>query len=382
MRRRKSDDDAGAMDSLLDTMTNVVGILVIVLVVTQLGVGDAVQRIAETITVGPQDLKDARRELTRVDRDRNALQDELKDFDNLSEQQAQQRLQELLAQIEEQRALLRELQQRQQQREDERSRKVAAQAEALRAQAEEDARLKEELTEQLTAAEGELRNLKAMLAETPERETLPATEITLPDPRPAPEGAQPFIFVCANQKVYPLNLEAFRGEAQRRAQLLAQRMVTNPAEGIDAKRFVEAFNRTPLQDEYFRAQLSASGATPRLVFLPRETGGETERVVVGLRSRFREGLQQVDPSKYYIRFYVRSDSFDIYLAARRVVAASGLLAGWEPQGPKWNYQANLGGSLRFGPPAPPTPKPQPQPPAPQPKPQPNTQPTRPQNVID
>ena len=43
MARRKTaeNDDAGAMDSLLDTMTNVVGILVIVLVVVQLGVGDA-----------------------------------------------------------------------------------------------------------------------------------------------------------------------------------------------------------------------------------------------------------------------------------------------------------------------------------------------------
>ena len=47
MRRKNGNDDEGAMDSLLDTMTNVVGILVIVLVVTQLGVGDAVSRITD-----------------------------------------------------------------------------------------------------------------------------------------------------------------------------------------------------------------------------------------------------------------------------------------------------------------------------------------------
>ena len=41
-RRKKA---LGSLDSLLDTMTNVVGILVILLAVTQLGVGDAVKRI-------------------------------------------------------------------------------------------------------------------------------------------------------------------------------------------------------------------------------------------------------------------------------------------------------------------------------------------------
>ena len=42
---RNSDDDDGGLDSLLDTMTNVVGILVLVLIVTQMSVADVVTRI-------------------------------------------------------------------------------------------------------------------------------------------------------------------------------------------------------------------------------------------------------------------------------------------------------------------------------------------------
>ena len=57
MRRKNGNEDEGAMDSLLDTMTNVVGILVIVLVVTQLGVGDAVSRITESIKVDPEEFE-------------------------------------------------------------------------------------------------------------------------------------------------------------------------------------------------------------------------------------------------------------------------------------------------------------------------------------
>ena len=51
MRRRAKASVGSSLDSLLDTMTNVVGILVIMLVVTQLGVGDAVKRIKGFVDV-------------------------------------------------------------------------------------------------------------------------------------------------------------------------------------------------------------------------------------------------------------------------------------------------------------------------------------------
>ena len=77
MRRKPDDDDAGAMDSLLDTMTNVVGILVIVLVVTQLGVGDAVQRISESIKVDPEQLKENQAKIADLDQQKTLLDAQL-----------------------------------------------------------------------------------------------------------------------------------------------------------------------------------------------------------------------------------------------------------------------------------------------------------------
>ena len=65
MARRKKGNAGGSLDSLLDTMTNVVGILVIVLVVTQLGVGDAVNRIGNNIEINPQTAVDAERAAKR-----------------------------------------------------------------------------------------------------------------------------------------------------------------------------------------------------------------------------------------------------------------------------------------------------------------------------
>ena len=48
-RQRDSGGNGASLDSLLDTMTNVVGILVILLVVTQLSVNEAVERIGEEL---------------------------------------------------------------------------------------------------------------------------------------------------------------------------------------------------------------------------------------------------------------------------------------------------------------------------------------------
>ena len=50
MRRRRDQSIQASLDSLLDTMTNVVGILVIILVLTILGVDEAVSRISEQLS--------------------------------------------------------------------------------------------------------------------------------------------------------------------------------------------------------------------------------------------------------------------------------------------------------------------------------------------
>ena len=45
--RKKKKDDVGSLDSLLDTITTVVGILIILLIVVQLGADSAVKRIVD-----------------------------------------------------------------------------------------------------------------------------------------------------------------------------------------------------------------------------------------------------------------------------------------------------------------------------------------------
>ena len=84
-RRPRHDQSEGdGLDSLLDTMTNVVGILVLVLVVTQLGVKDAVTRIAAESTIEQKDVDEAKAKLSLSEEEIDELTKKLKNIKPLN----------------------------------------------------------------------------------------------------------------------------------------------------------------------------------------------------------------------------------------------------------------------------------------------------------
>jgi len=382
VKRRNTDEGEGGLDSLLDTMTNVVGILVIVLVVTQLGVGEAVKRITDSIQIDAEQLAEAERLLAELIAERDALLAAMADEQPADDSDYEQRLQQLQQQIEQQQAVLDQLKAQEQARKTELQDKLKRVTDTKQREKEiDEARRKvDKLTEEWKTKDVQLERLRQLLAETPEQQAPPAKEITLPDPKPAPEGAKQLTIVCAHNKVYlvpdPVLLEQIRKAAQARALYLAQRQRGfNPATGEGVEKFLEEFNERPLQDQpyrYFDIKLYNSNSYPRLMFYPRAAGGEDERVVTGTRSRFQKILDGVNKGMFYIRFYVGTDSFDIYVTTRRIVSDKGLLAGWVPQSANWRFTTHLGGKLRFGPPPKPATPPKPD----------DKKPTKPPNVID
>ena len=60
---RGNDEDDGGLDSLLDTMTNVVGILVLVLIVTQMSVAEVVTRITTENKVDEESVAELNQQL-------------------------------------------------------------------------------------------------------------------------------------------------------------------------------------------------------------------------------------------------------------------------------------------------------------------------------
>ena len=357
------------MDSLLDTMTNVVGILVIVLVVTQLGVGDAVERISQSIKIDPEDIAQKQEQLSELDEKKLLLNTQLQLLDPGAVQDddlIQAEIQSLSKQLADEALKLDNLKKRNSQKQQNLllMEKESADQEERRKE------LEKKIQDSLT----QMASLRATLDETPERETVPPKELRLPDPRPAPEGVRPLNMICKHNRVYPLAFSDIQLVARDQAQkvLATKRFLIDPVKGIDAERFVKEFAKRPMRHDFYDISLVAHpDGRPRLHCTPKERSGATLQQVERRGSNFNDDLSKVDPSKFYIQFFVCSDSYDIYLSARAQAEANGISVGWVPQPPTWNYVNLMGGDIRLGPPKPPPTAPKAPP-----------QKTAPRNVID
>ena len=363
-RNRVKDDDDGGLDSLLDTMTNVVGILVIVLVVTQLGVGDAVSRITAMLVIDEEQMKEDRRELTRLTVEQSDLSNQMKMLATVDIAAQRKELEESQMRLNTQR--------RRAEQEEKEANEYALKLETDKAKAEANQKENEDneknrtaLREAIEQALAGKATVAAKLDDTPVPQAVAAKVVTLPNPRPAPSGAKPIYFVCQQNKVYPIFLDPVRDDARQRAEnvVVARRLIRDIEKGPDPDEFLKEYNkiRTRPHDFFDVEMYVAGGRYPRLRFTPRENKGVSDAELRNPRSNFRKMMQTIDPTKYYARFFVMPDSFDVYLTARAVMSEMQMPGGWEPQNDGWKLTTHVGGPLRLGPPMP-DPPPRPGPP--------------------
>jgi len=370
---RKDDDEDGGLDSLLDTMTNVVGILVLVLIVTQLGVSEAITEITANSTVTEEDLEDAKQKLVSLADEKEQLTQQTASLASIDVDAERERLRRLKEQLETRKKLLAD--QAKQANEFslkiENDRKTAAKNEKEVADTK---KKRQELQTTLTSSLEKQAELKALLDKTPKRAAAPAKVVNIPNPRPAPPGARQATFVCADNRVYPLNVDGIRKEAELRAKdiITRRRLNLDPAKGIDPEAFAKLYTKLNINDDFFDVECYITdNRWPRLRLTPKEKRGADEDEVRRPGSRIRKIMASLDPKKFYARFYVLPDSFDVYISSRRALTDAGVLAGWDPQGKTWVYTTSVPGGIELGPP-------RPKPPAPTTP----AKPAKPANVID
>jgi hypothetical protein len=371
---KRDDDDDGGLDSLLDTMTNVVGILVLVLVMTQLSVSEAINEITENSNVTQEDVDLAKEKLSSLAEDKQELEEQtetLASFDLEAERERLERLKKTLAarrklladQAKESNQFTLAIQ---------RDRKTAA---SNKKAIEDTKKNREGLQSKLEKSLEERAKLQAMLDKTPRRTgPAPAKVVTIPNPRPAPPGARRLVFVCSGNRLYPMNLDGIRKEIELRSKqiIVKQRLNLDPKAGIDPEKFAKLYLKLKLaSDDFFSVDFHIAGNRwPQIKLTPKAGRGADEKELRRSTSRIRKLMAQIDPKKFYALFYVLPDSYDVYLTARQVLSDAGVLAGWNPQSATWAYSTGIGGGIELGAPRPPNPNPPP------------TTPSKPANVID
>lgn len=330
MKRRRG-QFSGSMDSLLDTMTNVVGILVILLIVTQLGVGEAVDRIRENL---PEVSVEEHEQAQAANRNlRDLLENAQRDDDD-----AQRRLSERERRLESLRSEIAEL------RIDDESQDVADlgnvedELSALQT-------LKSELEERIPDMEEQMRLLRAQASEIgPPPEPIESI-IRIPDPRAAPDGAGRRWIFCRGGRIIYVDIQSLRGELARRIQmhrrillrtegdspLASIRTQAQEREAVyDRTKIIDYFERNPIQIGGHRFRFH-SNPRQRVVFpvinpSPRE--GFTVHDIQRPMSSYRRLLQEIKRDGDYIRFVVYPDSFEAYLEARAIAEEKSVPAGW------------------------------------------------------
>lgn len=334
----------------MDTMTNVVGVLIIVLVMVGIGLARSVNKVLSElpeVTVEEHAKLKLAVEQTRPKQNVQQIDREISKLENEMKKSAET-LQTLDLTKEKQRAKLIDLDDLQKQLE---ARRV-------------------ERDGKKTAVEkmlGEIDLLKARLDTTPVFTPPPAVVVKLPNPRPMPVNADVQHFLVIGGRIYFLNdkkfLETVEAELNRAEPTAAISreavkgpdgrpvMVKDKAGLVSQKRLI-VFDVRKLTDYFARLRLGNHDVnveiapSPKwngipITITPLPTGGESVEQAKNFISSFQSSLKKFKASpRTVVWFHVYKDSIPAYLAARDIADQIGVPAGWSMHG-KPTYTRHL-----------------------------------------
>ena len=316
--RRARRGDEQNLDSLLDTMANVTGILIVLLAVTQISMGDAMGRLRDLLAARPE-LTPASLEAAAQEADalRDALAPLVAEEEGLAEGRRSGR--EELAALRAANARL----------EDELADVRDADPQSLRDRARRTLGREQALRGELAATREELAELEARASGG-----VPlARDVKLPDPRPAPPGAREVVVLVRHGRAVVIDaralLEALDAGVARALDTPIDRLSLSLLPIHQRIRLRAHFSRIPVGSQGLRWLIEDDGreVVARLEWR-RDDLGETADELTLASSDFARELRRTSPHRAFLRYLVWSDSFETYLAARRSSDESGFAAGF------------------------------------------------------
>lgn len=360
MRKRKK-EEGPSLDSLLDTMTTVVGIMIVILIVVQLGADSAVKEYVE---------REKAENSQKLEKD--AMKPYLEQKASLLDEK--QELQKSMAAKKKQdQKLVGEIAALEKTLTEARSSMPKSLKPTPVLQAE-----KKKAEDQKKTIEIKLKKIKGLLAKAPKpsSESL-SKDVNLPDPKPAPPKAKPFRFLCRGGKIYPIDDNRLIGRVAQ--ELKKAGIKPNKAKEYDGNKVLSHFTKTKPGDPFFQTVPRIDG-NKRIIFELRKktVAGEDEAALTKGSSKYVAALKAITPKTHYLQYEVFEDSFATYLAARQIASKRNFPAGWKPvsRGPDTDCTLSAGNFFDLGraaliaskPPAKPSGKPSP--------------PKKPANVLD
>lgn len=320
MASRRKPKAEQSLDSLLDTLTNVVGILLIMMALMQLSVGE---RVAELRGIDPaatpKRIESLRAEFAEMTKDVASLKHRLEAIQrNVSPVATSPIVAEDKAGM----AVLQTAKSRHEKLTTERA----------------------SLANELLKLEEKKASLLARLDKTKPPPEPPTKIIRLPNPREAPPGTSQVTFICRFGRIYLVEVD----KQLRAANELIERAARIQPGRCDCAKAVAAYQRiAPEADRSggCRWSLVDLGKVPHLKVDPLPDGGTATEEVARRNSLFQRQLRSFDPARAYLRFLVWPDSFETYLEARKATDRRRYLAGWQVFAPTDDFYVSLGATF-------------------------------------
>lgn len=350
--------------ALMDTMTNVVGVLIIVLVMVGIGLARSVNKILSDLPpVTVEEHAKLKKEVeettpkhdpTKVDEENVKIEAQLKKVNEDLQTMDTTRDKQQIKLVD-----------------------TDAIAKQIEAKKKERDQRKGEVEKMLT----DIDKLKQRLDTAPVYTPPPAVVVKLPNPRPMPDQAAIQHFLVYGSRVLFLNDEQLSDLAEaelKRAEpttALSRETVKGP-DGkpamvkdkagrlspqrkivFDPKKLTDYFGRTHIGNRDVKVDLALSPNSGRIPIklTPMPNAGETLDQARNLVSVFQTQLKKykTDP-KAVVWFHVYKDSIPTYLAAREIADQMGVPVGWDIYGNPWFQRVMpVEYSVPFTPPPPP-----------------------------
>jgi len=326
-KRKKHPEEELPFVALMDTMTNVVGVLLIVLVMVGISISSSVKKIlSELPPITIEEFEKLAKQLKEQPKEQQTPEDVLKKTD------------EAIAQIKKITDELKTIDLT-----DEQQKVKFVDLEDIRKKIDRAKYDRDKEKVEMDKLFAEVDHLKKLLDDTPVFQPPPPKYVRIPNPRPVPEGATRESFLISKGRVIYLNDRAFLDVVQRemlkyRDALLADNhpkitSATPPASIKYSKDKMLAWaERARIGDRTLQVKLAALPTAPvfNLSLTPVEGAGEIEQDLRNPASFFQRAMRKFksEPNKV-VWFYVAKDSVETYLIAREVADSIGVPVGWQ-----------------------------------------------------
>jgi hypothetical protein len=327
MTRRKSAVSGGNLDALMDTLTNVVGILIIILILVQVGVGQSLKKIvSELPRVSPEELEQVREEAA----EQLAKHEQLKELIEKQRLRADSERTEL-ARLNPQLSTL--------ETSAERSPVALLDLTSIRGKNLDNARELDLLRKSTAALLAEQQRLKAALDTTPVVAPPADKIVRIPNSRPLADTARIERYLVTGGELYGYDPDSAKKlllqEFQNARGRLEKEKIKAPDGSTqiiyDQEKVVKFFEQKQLMlhGMEVRVPYNQTGTRLTMEVAPKSGAGEAIATAAQFSSRFQNDLRRLKMANTIVWFNVTRGAFDTYLQAREVCEAVGVAAGWE-----------------------------------------------------